>query len=201
MNQTNMKPAGLFTQNIWLFAIPVVGAIVMVLPADVRQLLYLHLELSRSGEFWRLISGHFVYVSWLHWSLNTLGILLFWLFFRESRHSNMLLPAIVFILLIVSAGLMELSVKLVWYAGFSGILSGLFAYGAITSFVKNPGFSVGLLLILSIYVFIQINSGELVDGGLESVRTSSYAHAFGLIAGVIYGLLAIVFTGLARKNK
>lgn len=201
MNQRMVKPTGLFTQNIWLFAIPVIGVIAMVIPAEMRQQLYLHLDLSRQGEFWRLISGHFVYVSWLHWSLNTLGILLFWLFFRESRHLKSWLPAVAFILVVVSAGLMVLSVKLVWYAGFSGILSGLFAYGAIISLFKNPGFSAGLLLLLSIYVFIQLSSGELVDGGLESVQTSSYAHALGLIAGIIYGLLANIFANFIKKNK
>ena len=201
MNQRNIKPAGLFTQNIWLLAIPVIGALAMAIPADLRQQLYLHLDLSRQGEFWRLISGHFVYVSWLHWSVNSFGVFSFWLFFHESQQPKTWLPALAFILVIINAGLMELSVNLVWYAGFSGILGGLLAYGAITSFLKNPVFSVGLLLILSVYVFIQLNSGELVDGGLESVRTSSYAHAIGLIAGVFYGLLAITFASFIKKSK
>lgn len=142
-----------------------------------------------------------MYVSWFHWALNAFGIFSFWLFFHDSRQTKTWLPATVFILVIVSAGLMVLSVQLVWYAGFSGILSGLFAYGAITGFLKRPVFSAGLLLILSVYVFMQLNSGELVDAGLQSVQTSSYAHAIGLIAGVFYGLLQIIFTNFFKKNK
>ena len=200
MQQRNIRPTGLFAQNLWLFAIPVIGVITMALPLEMRQQLYLHLDLSRQGEFWRLFTGHFVYVSWLHWSLNSLGILLFWLFFRESRQPKIWVPAILFILVVVSAGLMKLSVELIWYAGFSGILSGLFAFGAITNLFKNFAISVSLLLVLSIYVFLQLNSGELVDGGLESVQTSSYAHAFGLIAGVIYGFLALIYANLLQKK-
>lgn len=172
----------------------------MLLPIEIREQLYLHLELARQGEFWRFLSGHFVYVSWLHWCFNTIGVFLFCLFFHETQNFKTGLPALIFILVLVSLGLMLLSVKLVWYAGFSGILTGLFAYGAIKAYFNSRVFSLGILTILTIYVFMQLNAGELAEGGLVTIKTSSYAHAIGLFAGITYGLLATAITSIAKTK-
>lgn len=189
-----------FSGNAYLLAIPVIGIVIMLLPTEMREQLYLHLELAKHGEYWRFISGHFTYVSWLHWSLNTIGVFLFWLFFHETQRLKTWLPALIFLLILVSLGLMLLSVKLVWYAGFSGILTGLFAYGAVNAYFKSRIFSLGMLAILTIYIFMQLNAGELVDGGFITIKTSSYAHAIGLIAGIIYGLLTIAISGIAKQK-
>ena len=201
MDHKYPKSAHQTINRIWLLLIPAIGLIFMLLPEEYQQHLYLYLELAQQGEVWRLLSGHFIYVSWLHWMLNSAGIFLLWLFFRENLDIRTWLPALIFILAIISTGLMVLSVKLVWYAGFSGILTGLFAYGAITGFVKNSVFSAGLLIFITVYVFIQLSSGELVHGGLTSVQTSSYAHAFGWIAGIVYGLLTIIAGYLIKARQ
>ena len=199
MDKSKASSAGQNADSGFIFAVPAIGLILMLLPEEMRGQLYLHLELIKRGEYWRFVTGHFIYVSWLHWALNTAGVFLFWWFFRDARLLKSCLPAIFFILVIVSTGLTLLSEQLIWYAGFSGILIGLFAYGAVKSIFNAPAFSLGVLVLITLYVLVQLNTGELVDGGLESVQTSSYAHAFGLIAGFIYGLAAMLLTKL--KNK
>ena len=104
------------------------------------------------------------------------------------------LPVIFLILSTISIGLLLLSIDLVWYAGFSGILTGLFVFGALTTFTKTPARSAGILVIITVYVLRQLLSGELAEGRLATVHTSSYAHAIGWLAGLVYGLLLVLNT-------
>lgn len=184
----------------WLLAVPIAGLAAMALPIETRELLYLHLDLTIQGEYWRFISGHFVYVSWRHWMLNTAGIFLLLLLFRDSKRHITWLLEIVFILFLVSIGLLLLSVQLTWYAGFSAILIGLFAYAAILDLPNQRIFSIGVITLFTAYIFIQLRMGELVDGGLLKVQTSSYAHAIGLFAGIVYALARVTASNLLNRK-
>ena len=184
----------------WLLAIPITGLATMALPIEMRELLFLHLDLTKQGEYWRFISGHFVYVSWQHWLLNTAGIILLLILFRDSQRHITWLLEIVFILFLISIGLLLLSVQLTWYAGFSAILIGLFAYAAILDFPNKRIFSIGVITLLTAYIFMQLRMGELVDGGLLKVQTSSYAHAIGLFAGIVYALARITTSNLLNRK-
>ena len=175
-----------------LFAIPLLGMFAMALPIDLREQLYLHLELTKQGEYWRIVSGHFIYVSWLHWLLNTIGVFILLALLRDGQCLGNWMIAMVFIMVAISAGLLLFSEQLSWYAGFSGILTGLFAFTAVHTFTKRRIFSIGILLILTIYVLNQLWGGELVSGSLISIRSSSYAHALGLCAGIIYAVLDLI---------
>lgn len=183
-----------------LLAIPIAGLAAMALPIEIRELLYLHLDLTKQGEYWRFVSGHFVYVSWQHWLLNTAGIFLLLLFYRDSQRHITWLAEIVFILFLVSTGLLLLSEQLIWYAGFSAILIGLFSYAAILDIPNKRIFSVGMIILLTIYIFMQLRMGELVDGGLLKTQTSSYAHAMGLFAGITYALARITVSHLLNRK-
>lgn len=184
-----------------LLAIPLLGLVAMILPIDFREQLYLHLELTKQGEYWRVISGHFIYVSWLHWLLNSIGVFILLAILRDCQCLDSWLTAMVFILVVVSAGLLTISEQLKWYAGFSGILTGLFAFAALQSFAKRRFFSIGMILFLTIYVLSQLNRGELVSGNLMSIRSSSYAHALGLCAGISYALIHLLIYKMKNDVK
>ena len=36
-----------------------------------------------SGQLWRLVSGHFVHVTWLHLILNLAGLIVVWMLFKD----------------------------------------------------------------------------------------------------------------------
>ncbi len=186
-------------QHYWLLSIPLIGLAAMLLPIELREQLYLHIDLTKQGEYWRFVSAHFVYVSWLHWLLNSIGVFVFFLFLRDIQRPINYRFAIVFILIIISAGLLTMSSHLIWYVGFSGTLAGLFAATAINTFNQKPALSVGIILLLMIYVFIQLQAGELVAGALMSIRSSSYAHALGLFAGITYSLSYLLLRYIREK--
>ena len=184
----------------WLVTIPLVGLVTMLLPVEIREQLYLSIELTKQGEYWRFVSGHFVYASWLHWLLNSLGVLILILFLNDAQRSIACWPATVFILIVVSVGLLSTSTNLIWYVGFSGILTGLFAYTAVCTFAQNRALSAGIILLLTIYVIVQLQTGELAAGSLMTIKSSTYAHALGLSAGIVYGLLHLIAQRLTKKR-
>ncbi len=89
------------------------------------------LAIIDDGQWWRLVSGHFVHLGWPHLWLNLAGCLLVWFLFRRD-----------FRLVQWLAGGRALSVfhgrrfsasesALQWYVGLSGLLHGLFAAGML----------------------------------------------------------------------
>ncbi len=151
--------------------------------------MYLHIESFKHGEYWRFLSGHLIHYSWLHCSTNTLGLLLLIAMFKNtSMNLNWLLASVV-IVIAISSGLILFSQQLKWYVGFSGVLTGLYAYAAIKTLSENIKLSVTICIILSIYAAYQLLQGELIRSTLiPDLKASSYAHAYGLCAGVLFGI-------------
>lgn len=42
-----------------------------------------------SGQLWRLVSGHFVHVTWMHLALNIGGLIVIWALFRDILTQRM----------------------------------------------------------------------------------------------------------------
>ena len=173
-----------------LIAILLICLIAMLLPMHIREQLYFHVPLIKQGEYWRFFTGHFIHYSWTHWASNSIGLLILISIFNNKHSLKWLLPS-VFVLITVSSGLLLFSQQLTWYVGFSGILTGLFVYACIATITENKVLSILMLLIVLVYVASQLLRGELVDSSaLTIIKTSSYAHAYGLLGGLISGLIA-----------
>lgn len=84
-----------------------------------------------AGEWWRLASGHFVHLGWAHTMLNLLGLALAAALFAPARRPHEWAFIAFMALATISAWLYWLRPDLGWYVGYSGILHGLFAAGAL----------------------------------------------------------------------
>ena len=97
-----------------------------------RELLRFDREDLAAGEWWLLLSGHLVHLSWRHAVMDLAAALaLGWLFGRElppARWAWVLLLS----LLAVNAGLWWLDPEITWYVGLSGVLHGVMAAAALT---------------------------------------------------------------------
>jgi rhomboid family GlyGly-CTERM serine protease len=170
--------------------------VIMLLPEHVRELLYLHIERVKEGEYWRVISAHFTHYSWIHCLSNIVGLFLLIGIFSHSQQRMRWLLATTVICIAISSGLILFSTQLDWYLGFSGVLTGLFAYAAIKSLNKNTLISTIILITLSTYVVIQLFEGELISSTiLINLKASSYAHAYGFIAGVLFAITDLFIIG------
>ena len=177
---------------------------VMLLPLHMRELLYLHIEHVTQGEYWRFFSAHFTHISWVHCLSNIVGLILLAGIFNQSKKTLHWSFATFLICTIVSTGLILFSNQLNWYIGFSGVLTGLYAYAAIITFRENLKISTIIIIALSIYILAQVLEGEIINATIMTdIKTSSYAHAFGFITGLIYGSIEqfAAYYSIGFKNK
>jgi|TARA_B110000238_G_C16086110_1_gene421663 rhomboid family GlyGly-CTERM serine protease len=187
-----------------LLAFIVVCIVIMLLPQHVCELLYLHIEHVKDGEYWRVFSAHFTHYSWIHCLSNIVGLFLLIGIFSHNQQRIRLLLAATVICIAISSGLILFSTQLDWYLGFSGVLIGLFAYASIKTSNENTVISTIILIVLSTYVVIKLFEGELISSiTLANLKASSYAHAYGFVAGVLFAItdLFIISKYLDRYSK
>lgn len=143
-----------------------------------------------AGEWWRLVSGHLVHLSWRHAVMDLAAALtLGWLFGRElspRRWAWVLLLS----LLAVNAGMWWLEPGLTWYVGLSGVLHGVIAAAAMTlAWRRVPGGYV-LLAALVLKLGVEQGFGPLwlaaeSAGGPVIVN----AHLYGAVGGILAALV------------
>lgn len=159
-----------------------------------------HLRYDRSGlmdgEVWRVVTAHLVHLNRLHLLLNLLGLLLI----CELQWGALPLRHAVGLLglsgMAVSVLLWWLHPELVWYAGLSGALHGLWAGCVLFGLRSAPGISLSSRLpylagafLLAAKLLMEFRYGasehtaHLIGGGVVTV-----SHFYGALAGTVYVL-------------
>ena len=137
------------------------------------------------GNYLSLLTGHLVHLNWNHWGLNMAGLVIVAIFF--SLYGSLLdwLFVLVFTALCVSFGLYWWHPEVIWYVGLSGVLHGLFVYGAVREIRFYPFSGYVLLLLLTGKLFWEYMNGAL-PGSEEMTggRVIVEAHLYGAIAGL-----------------
>lgn len=138
------------------------------------------------GQYWLLLTGHLVHLNWVHWGLNMAGLAIVAVFF--SLYGTILdwLFVLLFSATVTGLGLYWLHPELIWYVGLSGVLHGLFIYGAIREIRFYPFSGYVLLLLICAKLFWEYMNGA-VPGSEEMVggRVVVEAHLYGAIAGLV----------------
>jgi rhomboid family GlyGly-CTERM serine protease len=100
------------------------------------------------GEYWRLVSGHLVHLSWAHLWPNLAALAVIGALFQDTfRASDWMLAAIVSATAI-DAGLYLLDPELQWYVGLSGVLHGFVAAGAVEWILRRQ--TIGWVLAIGL---------------------------------------------------
>jgi rhomboid family GlyGly-CTERM serine protease len=104
-------------------------AAIQASPAAWQEALRYDRAAIRSGELWRLVTGHFVHLGWPHLALNLAGLVLgTWLFGRDRSPRQWLVATLVSALA-TGIGLWWFSPTIEWCVGLSGVLHGLMVVG------------------------------------------------------------------------
>jgi rhomboid family GlyGly-CTERM serine protease len=141
-------------------------------------------EAILGGEYWRLLSGHFVHGSKQHLLLNLAGLALIATLFPRDYTAKQWLFVLGLSLLSIDAGFVFYEPQLQWYVGFSGVLHGALAAGAIAWWCREARvWALALTALLIGKLGWEQWQGALpLSGGLPVVVD---AHLYGAIGGVI----------------
>ncbi|MGN6701731.1 MAG: rhombosortase [Burkholderiaceae bacterium] len=174
-----------------------------------------------SGEWWRLVTGHFVHVNPIHLFLNLLGGALaveaLW-FGLPWWYGPMLLPVAC---IGISGLLWWLCPELSWYAGLSGVLHALWSAGAVAGILRIPALgpvpraqekarplpvarqrviAVAALVLLVAKLAIEARHGPLsVTSAWLHAPVVYAAHRYGAAIGAVYALLVRLAVSGSRR--
>ena len=144
-----------------------------------------------SGEWWRLISGHFIHLGWTHLSLNVAAMWLLIVIFQPATRPEILLSFIFLLSIGTSIGLIVFSPEVEWYVGLSGVLHGLLLMGIVVDCRYKKSTSLILLTGLIAKLLWEQFYGDAhamkqIVGGMVVYD----AHLYGAITGA--ALIAMV---------
>jgi len=153
---------------------------------DAREFLRYDRAAIADGEYWRLLSGHFVHLGYSHLALNLVGLLLVWLLVGRLYSTQRWLFVTVISIVVMDAGFWFLDADLRWYVGLSGLLHGLLLAGAIAGVRSLPAESLVICAVVVAKLAYEQIAGPLP--GSESVAGGEVvvnSHLYGAVGGAL----------------
>ncbi|HHJ35272.1 MAG TPA: rhombosortase [Gammaproteobacteria bacterium] len=147
-------------------------------------------SLVEQGDIWLLLSGHIVHLNWSHWLLNMAGLAIVAFFFSSHASFMQWLLVILVSAMVISAGLWWWMTDIHFYVGLSGVLHGLFLYGALREIRFYPISGYVLLAVLLAKLLWEFFYGAL-PGSEEMAggHVLTQAHLLGAVGGITVWLL------------
>ena len=142
------------------------------------------------GEWLRLVSGHFVHLSYAHFGLNIAGLVLVWALVGNALSGWQWLLVVLLSIASISAGLLLWLPALDWYVGLSGLLHGLLVAGLVASWQQRRPELRLLAAILLLKLAWEALVGPMPgSGGIAGGPVVTESHLFGALGGLVAGLL------------
>lgn len=199
------------TMNLFLitkqtFWVAVLGTGLMLvlqgLGEDVTLLLRYENTMAHTGEWWRLFSGHFIHLGWVHLMFNLAGLWVLTFIFHQGMSPIMLLVSTLLLAVGTSLGLLVYSPDVAWYVGLSGVLHGFVVMGALAGCRSTPWSSIALLFGVTAKLiweqfFVDVNVLEATIGG----KVIYDAHLYGAVTGIIIAIIYSVSLFFSSPEK
>jgi rhomboid family GlyGly-CTERM serine protease len=163
-----------------LLALPELGG------EGVRNALSYDRNALLAGQWWRVLTAHFVHMDAQHALLNGLGVVLMWALFARDYSPLRWLALYLFSALTISAGLWFLDPEIEWYVGASGALHGVMTAGTLAHLRRRDldGWILAAFIIAKL-AYEQL-AGSMPFSG--SAHTVVDAHLYGAVGGLALAL-------------
>lgn len=182
--------------NAWLTPLIVllISVIVYLLPESVSDTLVFDRTDIENGQWWRIFTGHFDHTNLNHLLLNLAGLIMLWALHGDHYRHGLFAAVFLVSAIATSLGIYYFDPDMNRYVGLSGVLHGVFVFGAIADI--RTGEKTGYLLLIGIiakiiYEQVEGASEDMVD--LIGASVAIDAHLFGAIGGLIAGLIWLAF--------
>ena len=160
-------------------------------------------HLVSDHHWWLLFSGHLVHLNWTHWALNMAGLAIVAVFFSAYDRLWQWLLVIGVSAAGVGLGVHWWNPEIATYVGLSGVLHGLFIYGALREISRYPLSGIVLSGLLVGKLAWERVSGPL-PGSEELVagHVVTDAHLYGAVYGAAcYALLWLLLAKCSRGRQ
>lgn len=155
-----------------------------LLPESYWELLLYKRTMVFEWQWWRVITAHFVHLSWLHLVFNSLGLLVLGVLLPVA--SSWFLGWVIVLSLGVSVGLILGSAEVAWYGGFSGVLVGLYITIALHCFEQHKVMSTAVLMIVCANIlFEQLVGQSITVSSLSGIPVVTDAHYYGALTALL----------------
>ena len=175
-----------FSQHGFALTIVLIVTTLGIIGSDVSLWLRYDRTAIMAGEYWRILTGHFVHLTWMHLLMNLIGFLLIWILFGKLISPLTWMIIVILSSVMISFALLNFNPDLFWYVGFSGVLHCLFVVGCLHDMqVRRTDGQLLFLAIIAKLAWEQyagpLPGSEAAAGGNVIVD----AHLYGAISGVI----------------
>src|SRR5215831_15710538 len=138
------------------------------------------------GEWWRVLTGHFVHMNPEHALLNGLGLILMWALFARDFSPIRWLAIYLASCLAISAGLWLRNPQVIWYVGASGALHGVMAAGTVAHLRRRDLDRWILAGFIIAKLSYEQFAGSMPFAG--AINTVVDAHLYGALGGLVAAL-------------
>lgn len=138
------------------------------------------------GQWWRLLTAHWVHLNFRHALVNTFGFALLWALFARDYAPRQWLLILLGAILAIDGGLWLWDSTIQWYVGSSGVLHGIMAAGTLAHLRRRQAEGWILALLLAGKLLYEQRVGALPFSGSAAVVID--AHLFGVLGGLAAAL-------------
>ncbi|TKB45726.1 rhombosortase [Thalassotalea mangrovi] len=172
----------------------VISIAVFWLPESISDSLIYDRNAINAGQYWRLLTGHFDHTNLNHMLLNIAGLTMLWALHGDHYRHGIFITVFLVSALACSIGIYLFDPQMLRYVGLSGVLHGIFVFGAIADI--RTGDKTGYLLLLGVSGKILYEQTVGASSEMEEMIGANVAvdaHLYGALGGVIAAfLLAMV---------
>lgn len=168
----------------------------------ITQALIYQRTLISQGELWRLFTGHFLHTNSFHLLLNLAALVLLWAlhgrFYTIKNYSALFFLCA----LSTSIGIYYYNPQLIQYVGLSGVLHGIFIFGAIMDIYSKD--KTGYLLFIGVWLKIgheQVYGASSDVSDLIEASVAVDAHLWGAVGGLLFSIIYITQVKKIKENK
>ena len=139
------------------------------------------------GEVWRIITSQLVHTNWPHYLLNISSVWLFTFLFYTTINFKTFTINLFLLIVAVGVCIHLWEPDILWYAGLSGAIYGLYLIGAYSA-LKSNDYLVGIgtaLIILGKVGFDQWLRPIHDNSELIEARVVTEAHVYGVCAALV----------------
>ncbi len=179
------------TQSLPPLAILILALLAYLFDNQVSEILVYKVSGISNGEYWRLLSAHFFHTNFNHFILNIAGLVLLWSlhgrFYTASNYTCLFLTSALF----TSLGIYFFTPQIHQYVGLSGVLHGIFVWGAIMDIKAKD--KTGYLLLLGVWLKViheQVYGASEETASLIAANVAVDAHLYGAIAGLLFAVFS-----------